>query len=108
MTRLFAIDLEIFCALTFIVAVFAQIFVAARLRLDIIRGDWAISGYEMGHLYGLPQLFRMHKLLFNSSWRRRLLYISAGTQLLVLIPILVLAVNDAFMGNNLLHLISRR
>ena len=108
MTRAAAADLEFYCFSVISVVLLAQVFIVTRLRLDVIRGDRASSGYQVGRDYGLRQILRMHKILFSGSWTRRLLYVSAGIQLLALMPSVVLTLNDtSFVDNNLLHLISR-
>jgi hypothetical protein len=108
MTRVFAADLKLYCISAICVVALAQVFIAARLRLDVIRAEKALSGYQIGRNYGLRQIFGMHKLLFKGSWTRRLLLISVGIQLVALMPYLVLTLNDtSFVDNNLLHLISR-
>ena len=107
MTRIFAAELEVLCSSAFIVIVLAEGVLASLLKLEVIRGDQAISGHEMGRSYGNLELLRMHKSLFKISWKRCIFYISAGALLLAVVTFMVLYVNESFMDNKLLHLISR-
>jgi hypothetical protein len=106
MTRIFATDIELFCSLGFTVALFAEIVLSSLTRLELIRSDRAVSGYESGHRYNAWQLQRMHKLAFPRSGKRCLLYIFIGITLLTSIPCAVLSANN-LMDNRLLHLTSR-
>jgi len=106
MTTVFANELELWLLpAVFVLGAVWHAF-NTKIRLAVIRGDKAVSGYELGKHYRDREIFRMHEVLFGKSWMRRFSRISFGFMLVALIPCLVLMTNDAFQ-NNLLHLISR-
>ena len=106
MTTQFANDLELLFMLVFFASFVAWAALATKVRLAVIRGDKARSGYELGKNYKDPERFRMHEVLFGKSWMRRFSRISFGFMLMALVPYGVLSMNDLF-HNHLLHLISR-
>ena len=106
MTTVFANELELWLMpAVFILFVVWHAF-NTKLRLAVIRGDKAVSGYELGKNYRDREIFRMHEALFGKSWMRWFSKILFGILLLGLIPLAVLWTNDLF-HNNLLHLISK-
>jgi hypothetical protein len=106
MIRLFAADVELWCAIAELVSVLAGAYFLLRLRSEISCGDRSISGFVLGQSYGIRQLLRMHKSLFQNSWTRRLFCISFGIWLLGSIGIVAIAADDHYQRIKTPHSIS--
>jgi hypothetical protein len=100
MTRIFSAELGIFAGLAVIVAVVAQAFLLARIRLDIAHNKQTLAPYEAADLYKTWGLLRLHKSIFKVSVTRSLYAVSLVILWVGILLMFVQIVFDHFQHNN--------